>query len=212
MKGIISTLAVAGTLLAGGMGSAQTTQTLPAPDTAIWATFYDGNPFGSGERLTADNFNDLRIDRVRLTDSSVGKNIDDVENADFIKLSIGEGELAFEVWGVTNTASTQLKGVNDGDTLQLGRVVSDLTRAMKGETNLAIFTDSDGVVTGFYTFDENRVPNVSVEEADYLVVAYDGNVSTLTTRDPGIRSLGSVAVDTGNGQYLTLARLASLNN
>jgi hypothetical protein len=200
MNRIVTTLALAGTLLLGGLASAQTSQPLPAANSKIIATFYDGNPYDGGTLVESDF-------TVELSNNSIGKTINGVEDANYIMLNIGEDNLAFEVQGEMST-NAQLSGVNNGEDIKLGEVVNDIVASLQGSTYLAIFTDSDGIVTGFYTFDEERIPNVNVPEADYVVFVYQDTSTFFQTVNPGTRSLESVNVKLNDGEETTLFNYA----
>ena len=198
MKTVASLLAA---LLIGGAVSAQTSPT-PIRATDIRATFFNGNPFDGGSLIETDF-------AVQPTDSSVGRAIalDEAERADYVLLSSDERQLAFETSSVTSTIATRLKVGNT--VLSLGEVTEALYDTAAGETQLAIFTDADGVVTGFYDFAAGVDIAVDVDEADVLLVAVDGAGQSYVVADSAAATLGRVAVQI-DGERITLNRLKVL--
>ena len=210
MKSILSTLAVA-TLLVGGTTLAQETSSLPASDSPITATFYDDNPYGGGEALEGSAQGS--VVSVNLNSATLGSNVSDSDDADFVLIEVGDGGLAFDIAGGGSPNSIQLQGVNDGESMTLAEVAEAMNAALNGDTNLAVFVDGDAVVTGFYTFAEGNVPNVDVDEAAYVVLTWDGQVNVFeATADPGARPLENVQVQTAEGQTVSLFNLSLAND
>ena len=212
MKSILGTLAVAGTLLVGGMALAQETSSLPESDSPITATFYDGNPYGDGEVLEGSAQGSTVS--VNMTRMSLGSNVSNSDDADFVLLEVGEGGgLAFDISGGGSPNSISLQGINNGESMTLASVAEDINAALNGDANLAIFIDGDAVVTGFYTFDEGNVPNVNVDDAAYVVLTFNGQVNVFeAAADPGDRSLEDVQVQTADGQTISLFNLSLAND
>ena len=146
-------------LLIGSAASAQSNLSL-TQNSNIPVSFYSGNPSEGGSEVSS-TFD------VYLSDTSIGKKL--YVDADYIVLDINGTELIFDTWGVTSTTNTYLRDVNDGESITLGQVVNDIYAAASGEKELAIFTDSDGVVTGFYSFYPDVEPNINVSGATYLL-------------------------------------------
>ena len=146
-------------LLIGSAASAQSNLSL-TQNSNIPVSFYSGNPSEGGSEVSS-TFD------VYLSDTSIGKKL--YVDANYIVLDINGTELIFDTWGVTSTTNTYLRDVNDGESITLGQVVNDIYAAASGEKELAIFTDSDGVVTGFYSFYPDVEPNTNVSGATYLL-------------------------------------------
>ncbi len=209
MKNILTTLVLAGTVLVGGVASAQTD---PA-NLDVQATFYDSNPFSGGEEIEST---------ILSTGSVVSAFEDDtVDDAEFVTLDVGEGSLTFEIVSVgSSQASTvlDLNGIDnasDDDAVMLNDVVQGIQMAIDGQTELAVFTEGtpdNGIATGFYRFNDGSNmgdnPVVRVNEADYFTVTYEGNVTTFETTTPGFRPLSDVRVTTDDGETLSLFRLS----
>ena len=209
MKSILSTLALAGTVLVGGFASAQTD---PA-NLDVQATFYDGNPFSGGEE----------IESTTLSTGAVVSAFEDdtIDDAEFVTLDVGEGSLTFEIVSVGSSQTStvlDLNGVDDAsddDAVMLSDVVEGIQMAIDGQTELAVFTEGtpdNGVATGFYRFNDGSNtgdnPIVRVNEADHFTVTYEGNVTTFETTAPGFRPLSDVRVMTDDGETLSLFRLS----
>lgn len=196
MKKVLSLLTVAALLFGGAASAQQSVSQLT--DEAIIVTFYDDNPYDGGE-LVDSNFS------VKLTDSSIGKAIDLEDDASYLMLTVNGQELVFETWGATSTSSTNLKNVNDGETLTLGDVSRAIYSAAAGETELAIFT-SDGVVTGFYSMYPGADTNIDVSEADHLLIASSAASMVYEVENPGATKLSHVNVVI-DGEAVALSRL-----
>ena len=162
MKRIINTLIVGALFLLSASVAAQIIVPLPGADEAIVATFYDGNPFAGGDLVDTST-------TVLLRDTSIGRKLHNIKDADYIVLSIAGTRLAFETWGITSTTSTPLKGINDGEYMLLGEVVQGIYDALLEEKELAIFTDADGVVKGFYSYYQGKNTLVDAPDAETLM-------------------------------------------
>ena len=213
MRGIVSTLAVA-SILIGGAAAAQTgsVSSLPAADSSLTATFYDDNPFTGGEMLEGDLYGS--VVKASLSPGSLGNVVDNSDEADFVLLQVAGGGdgLAFELRGGSSPNTLSFNGVNGDTTLKLSEVVGDINAALSGETNLAVFMDGDGVVTGFYTFGGGVMPNINVDEATHVALVWNGQIDVLETlSDPGARPLRTVQV-VQDGTSASLSDLTRLNN
>jgi hypothetical protein len=204
MKKIVSLL-VAGALLVGTVGFAQE-KAMARQSTGIQATFYDGIPSENGALVTND-FG--QVIEANLVSSSIGKKIDGLADADYINLQVADQTLVFEIFGgdttneMTLDATTNSSSDSEGTTISLGQV----TAALENAQNVAVFTDGDGVVQGFYTFTANNLPNINVEDAERLTLMSQNSVTTFTTIDPGAVKLDSVLVLQGE-EYVPLKRTA----
>ncbi len=206
-------LALAGSLLAGGLALAQTTQSLPEGDTPIWATFYDADPYGGDalEENASTGSTRQSVIRTTLNGSTISKAIDGIDSAKYVLLEVDNSALAFEITGGTSTQSIKLANVTDDD-VTLKDVVTDMSNALNGDANVAIFIDQDGIVSGFYAFAENDVPTVNVSQATRVALTYDGQVAVFDTKAPGSRSLSNVFVQTADGGEMSLLTLALGSN
>jgi hypothetical protein len=204
MKHILSTLALTTTLLVGGTASAKTIIPQPAANSKILATFYDGNPSDGGTLVESDF-------QVVLTDSTIGKSINDVEDANYIKLDVDDISLVFEVPGPMST-TVSLQGVNNDADFNLGEVTNAIQQALAGNANLAIFTDDDGIVRGFYAFAPGESTRLDVADASQLLLFSSQTAVTYNVLSPGTRDLDNVQVDSGNGNYVSLFNLALSEN
>jgi hypothetical protein len=197
MKQILALVLVGG-LLVGSMSLAQ--------DMTAKATFYDRIPSENGARLEDDFGQPVE---ATLVNSSVGQKIYDIEDAHYISLQTDEQTLLFKIFGgdttneMTLDTKTNLMTGQDGNSISLGNVVADLEAAQNGEQHLAVFTNSDGVVTGFYTFTATNLPDVNVSDAETLTLFAQQSVTTLQVDDPGSVRLASVLV-LENGTYKPL--------
>ena len=202
MKGILSTLVVAGTLLVGSAAMAQVTRSLPEADSPLTAIFYDGNPFDGGAVLEGNTAGSTV--KANLTSSSLGIKVDNSEDADFVLIQVGpRAGLAFDIQGGGSPNSISLTGVNGSDDLKLADVAEDLHAAFENEANLAIFINEDGVVTGFYAFEEGNAPNINVDDAAYIVLTFNGQVNVFQSPgNPGARPLEDVRVEIGDGESI----------
>lgn len=203
MKKLLASLAVAGLLVSS---TAVFAADEPLVNTSIYASFYDDLPSDGGELVEDDFFNDPII--VKLSPSNIGEKIENIDDASYIALSLRNSQLLFEIAGGDNTNDLTFVDVNNGDDLNLSDVVSGITNALTGSTDLAIFTDSDGVVTGFYTFTGDAAPIIDVTEADFLTLSTNGDLVTFKTVDPGSRPLLSVNVYSDDGTLEPLHTLA----
>lgn len=207
MKSLITTLALAGTLLLG-TAAAQSAQLLPAADSSIIGTFYDGNP-NDGGTAVEDAYH--RPVTETFTTGNLGSRLHDVDEADYLTLAVGDADVVFEVSGADASPNAlTLRGVNADEAITLAEVVRDISAALEGDADLAIFTDEDGVVTGFYSF-EGNLPNVEVEDASTLTLTYQGSVYTYAVRDEHVSApLDTVSVQLDDGSFTTLASLSRL--
>ena len=206
-------LALAGSLLAGGVALAQTTQPLAEEGTPIWATFYDADPYGGDALEENASTGSIRqsVIRTRMSSGPVSKAIDGVESAKYVLLEADNAALAFEITSGSSAQNIKLANVTDDD-ITLNDVVTDMSNALKGNTNVAIFVDRDGIVSGFYTFSENDVPQVNVTQASRVALTYDGQVAVFDTKAPGVRSLSNVFVQAADGSEVSLFNLALQND
>lgn len=208
MKTLVASLLLAGTLVTGSLASAQNVVNLPAEDTPIVATFFDGNPADGGELIEDGLWGAIEVE---LDDSAIGEQIDDIEEADYLVLTVGDTSLTFDTTGGSSKNSIHL--VYDGEALDdassLAEVVDDITAALEGEADLAVFTDADGVVTGFYNYTDANLPTVDLSEADQVLVSFDGQLETYQTATSGVRSLESVSVIDSAGETVVLGSLLS---
>ena len=206
MKTLVASLALAGTLVAGTVASAQNVVSLPAADTPIVATFFDGNPADGGDILESSLWGPIEVE---LDDSAIGEQIDDVEDADYLVLTVGDTSLTFDTTGGSSKNTIHLE--YDGEALDgdhtLADVVDDITAALEGESELAVFTDADGVVTGIYTYTGGNLPNVDVAEAGQVLVSRDGQLETFETVTSGVRPLETVGVVNSAGKTVPLGSL-----
>lgn len=203
MKRIIRAVMIISLLLTVAMTYAQSIIPLPDADTAIVATFYDGNPFGSG-KLQSTDFT------VLLSGTSIGRAIHDVEDANYVMLDLAGTEIAFETWGITSTTSTALKNVNNGENMLLGDAVQDIYAALTGGKELAIFTNNDGIVKGFYSYYPDVDTNVNVKDADLLMVFEDTTCTVYETADAGATKLKYINVSV-DGALIPFGHVALQN-
>ncbi len=159
MKKVLGILMVIA-LLVGSAASAQNSLSLTQLG-SIPVTFYDGNPSDGGSQVST-------AFAVSVQNTSIGRKLD--VDANYIVLNVDGTELIFNTWGVISTTETPLKDVNGGASLSLGEVVQDIYAAANGEKELAIFTDSDGVVTGFYSFYPGVMPAINLLDASYTIL------------------------------------------
>ncbi len=203
MKKIIG-FVLAGALLFGGTSLAESM--------TATATFYDGIPGENGSVLE-DDFG--QVVETRLVSNSVGQKIYDIEDAKYIDVNLGEQHFIFKIFGgdttneMTLDATTNLTTGQDGNHISLGEVVADVDTAQNSEQNVAIFINSDGVVTGFYTFTANNLPTINVEDAETLTLFSKQGVTSLPIDDPGATKFESVLV-LENGSYTPLFQTSYL--
>ena len=204
MKKALSLLSAV--LLVGGLSSAQEVMNTPAADTPIMATFYDGEPFGNGDAIE-DDFGD--VVEAKFTDSPIGEHIDGLEGEDYVVLSVGDLSFTFDTMGGDRPSTIQ--PVYDGDSLDgdlsLADVVSFITTTLAGKDGLVVFTDEDGVVTGFYRYipGEDYPPAIDISsETEAVTVIRDGEVMTFETSSGGARPLEYVNVTDSAGELVLL--------
>jgi hypothetical protein len=170
------------------------------------ATFYDGIPSENAQRLE-DDFG--QVVQATLVSNAIGQKIHNIEDAKYIDVQMGEQNLVFKIFGgdttneMTLATMTNVTTGQDGTSISLGDAVADLEAARGNEQNVAVFTDDDGVVTGFYTFTATNLPTINVEDAETLTLISQQGVTTLQVNDPGVTRLASVQVLEG-GNYLPL--------
>jgi len=206
MKTLIASLALAGTLVVGTLASAQEVASVPAADTPIMATFYDGNPFGSGEVIEDEYGN---VIEVSLTDSPIAEHIDSLDDEDYVVLEVGDQSFTFDTLGGDATSNIHLEYDEarlDGEPI-LHDMLASLTALMAGDAELAIFTDADGVVTGLYRYagDTDGNPNIDVSsDTAQVTISSDGELMTFDTSDSGAMPLENVSVTTSAGEVVAL--------
>lgn len=165
------------------------------------ATFYDGIPSKNGKMLE-DDFG--QVLEASLVSNAIGQKIYDIEDAKYIDVEMGDQNLIFKIFGgdttneMTLAATTNVTTGQDGTSISLGDVVADFEAAQSGEQNIAVFTDGDGVVTGFYTFTATNLPNINVKDAETLTLVSQQGVTALQVNDPGATRLASVQVLEGS--------------
>jgi hypothetical protein len=170
------------------------------------ATFYDGIPSENGQMLE-DDFG--QVVQATLVSNAIGQKIHNIEDAQYIDVKMGEQNIVFEIFGgdttneMTLAATTNVTTGQDGTSISLGDVVADLEAAQGNEQSVAVFTNDDGVVTGFYTFTATSLPNINVTDAETLMLISQQGVTTLQVNDPGATRLASVQV-LENGNYTPL--------
>lgn len=170
------------------------------------ATFYDGIPSENGTMLEDDFGQPVE---ATLVSNAIGQKIYDIEDATYINVQVGEQNLVFNIFGgdttneMTLATATNVTTGQDGTNLSLGEVVADLDGVQRGEQNVAVFVNDDGIVTGFYTFTATNLPNINVEKAETLLLFSQQGVKTLQVDNPGAVRLASVLV-LENGNYIPL--------
>lgn len=205
MKTLVASLALAGTLIAGSMASAQNVVSLPAADTPIVATI-DGNPADGGALIEGGLWGPVV---ATLDDSAIGEQIDGVEDADYLVLTVGDTSLTFDTKGSSKNSIHLVYdgGAFDGEPT-LADVVSYITAALEGEAEIAVFTDVDGVVTDVYSYTDANLPTVNVSEADQVLVSHDGQLETFETATSGVPTLESLSVLNSAGEIVRSSLLS----
>ena len=207
MKTLVASLVLAGTLVTGTLASAQEVASVPAADTPIMATFYDGNPFGSGEVIEDEYGN---VIEVSLTDSPIAEHIDGLEDESYVVLEVGDQSFTFDTLGGDATSNIHLEYDEerlDGEPL-LHDALASLTALMAGDAELAVFTDADGVVTGLYRYagDTDGNPNIDISsDTAQVTISRGGELLTFETSDSGAMPLRDVSVTNSAGEVVSLA-------
>jgi hypothetical protein len=189
MKTFIALL-LTGTLL---IGTASFAQQVPK----ITATFYDGIPSDTGAMVT-DDFGQAVA--ATLVSNAVGQKIEGLEDAKYVNLQVGEQAFVFKLFGgdttneMTLASRTNPSSGEDGTTVSLGQVTTILNHALTDDEHVAIFTNDDGIVQGFYTYTATNLPTITVEDADTLTLLSRTGAETFQIADPGTVKLASVLV------------------
>ena len=205
MRKVLSLLVAV--LLVSGMASAQTritTETsfsLPSADGVIDVMFYDDDPFDGGELVEGQY-------KIGITDLATGHSINTDDHIAYVVFVVGETDLAFSTSGITHTSVPSLT-VNDDEKLSILEVAHALFTADGGATQVAIFIDEDGLVSGFYEHYAGVNINVDVPEADHLILASVDGSYVYEVIDPGSKHLSTVNVHVDSGTD-TLANLEVL--
>jgi hypothetical protein len=188
MKKVIG-LVLTGALLVGSASFAQ--------EMTANATFYDGIPSDTGQ-LIKDDFG--QSVEATLVSNAIGQKINNIEDAKYVNVQLGEQTYLFKIFGgdttneMTLDTKTNITTGQDGNTVSLGAVVADFNAVQNSEQNIAVFINSDGVVTGFYTFTATNLPNINVDDAETLLLVSQQGIKTLQVNDPGATRLASVLV------------------
>ena len=197
MKSLFTSLALASTLLVGGLAAAQSTRVVAT------ATFYDNDPAAGGQEVAS----------ATLTDSPISKTFadsEDMEDAEYVTLQVGEASGTFELasGGTSNiTVLVALDGLGGESDLSLARIVNTLQKAADGDVNLAVFRDEDGVITGFYDFPDNVNPNVRVGDAETVTFFVDGQSGTFDVQPTGDTKLSDVRINM-DGEFRSLFQVS----
>jgi hypothetical protein len=197
MKKLIALL-LTGTLLLGSASLAQT---------KVEATFYDGIPSDTGSIVTDDFGQSVT---ATLVSQSIGEKIYNLEDADYVSLNVANNNFVFEIYGGdTTNEMTLVADTNDGATISLGEVTNAFDGAANTDLQLALFSDEDGVVQGFYTFTSSNIPNVVTTDAVTLTLVNSAGATTYQVVDSGTIALENVQVLQGEA-YVSLYHVANL--
>jgi hypothetical protein len=186
MKKLLALLVTA-TLLLGSISLAET---------SVQATFYDGVPSDTGSVVTDDFGQSVT---ATLVSQSIGEKIYNIDGASYVSLAAADTNFVFEIYGGdTTNEMTLVSASNDSDTISLGEVTNAFDGALNTDLQLAIFSDEDGVVTGFYTFVAGNFPTVSTTDGVTLTLVNANGVTTFQTVDEGTVALDHVMVLQGS--------------
>jgi hypothetical protein len=200
MKKLIALL-LTGTLLLGSASFAQ--------GTTVEATFYDGIPSDTGSIITDDFGQSVT---ATLVSQSIGEKIYNLEDADYASLNVADNNFVFEIYGGdTTNEMTLVADTNDNPNISLGEVTNAFDGAANTDLQLAVFSDEDGVVQGFYTFTSSNIPNVVTTDAVALTLVNSAGATTYQVVDSGTISLENVQVLQGE-DYVPLDRTAALGD
>jgi hypothetical protein len=195
MKKIFALLLTA-TLLLGSLSLAET---------KVAATFYDGIPSDTGSVVTDDFGQSVT---ATLVSQAIGEKIYNLEKASYIELQAAHTNFDFQIYGGDTTNEMTLVGATNtsDDSISLGEVTNAFDGALNSDLQLAIFSDDDGVVTGFYTFVAGDLPTVSTTDAVTLTIVTKDGVTAYETLDAGTVKLENVSILQGD-DYVALERV-----
>jgi hypothetical protein len=192
MKKLIALL-LTGTLLLGSASLAQGTK--------VEATFYDGIPSDTGSIVTDDFGQSVT---ASLVSQSIGEKIYNLEDAQYVSLNTADTSFVFKIYGGdTTNEMTLVADTNDDSSISLGEVTNAFDGAANTDLQLAILSDEDGVVQGFYTFTASNIPTVVTTDAVVLTLVNSTGVTTYDVVDSGTVSLENVQVLQGE-EYVSL--------
>lgn len=196
MKKLLA-LFVTGTLLLGGISLAETN---------VQATFYDGIPSSTGSVITDDFGQPVE---ATLVSHAIGEKIYHLEAARYVSLAAADNNFVFKIYGGDTTNEMDLVSTTNtlgSTTITLGEITNAFDGALNSDLQLAIFSNDDGVVTGFYTFIASDLPTVSTTDAVTLTLVSKAGVSSYQTVDQGTVKLENVTILQGSS-YVPLYRV-----